>query len=289
MVRLTKTLHLAAALLLVGSCTSTTGGSAAGAGGGAVAGGGGIPAAGGRSGIGDGSGGAAGGAGGIPPSGGASGVGGTTATGGVSAAGGATANGGGSGAGGTTATGGVSGVGGVTPAGGGSGRGGTTGGGGVTGAGGTSAAGGVSGAGGVTAATAGRARVVVMTDVSNEPDDAESLVRFLAYSNEFDVEAMVAVTSQFLKTGPREDLIRADIDAYAQVRPNLLKHAHGFPDPALLGAVTKTGQTGFGMAVVGPGKATPGSQQLIDAADKADPRPIWMTIWGGSALARRPG
>jgi len=31
-------------------------------------------------------------------------------------------------------------------------------------------------------------RVLVLTDIENEPDDAQSLVRFLVYSNHFDVE-----------------------------------------------------------------------------------------------------
>lgn len=38
-------------------------------------------------------------------------------------------------------------------------------------------------------------RVLVLTDIENEPDDAESLVRFLLYSNMFDVEGLVATTS----------------------------------------------------------------------------------------------
>jgi len=40
-----------------------------------------------------------------------------------------------------------------------------------------------------------RPRVVVMTDIANEPDDQMSLVRFLVYANEFDVEGLVATTS----------------------------------------------------------------------------------------------
>ena len=31
-------------------------------------------------------------------------------------------------------------------------------------------------------------RVFVLTDISNEPDDEESLVRFLVYANEYDVK-----------------------------------------------------------------------------------------------------
>jgi hypothetical protein len=37
-------------------------------------------------------------------------------------------------------------------------------------------------------------RLVVTTDISNEPDDEESLVRLLVYSNEFDVEGLIATT-----------------------------------------------------------------------------------------------
>ena len=35
----------------------------------------------------------------------------------------------------------------------------------------------------------------VLTDISDEPDDEESLVRFLVYANEFDVEEIVATTT----------------------------------------------------------------------------------------------
>jgi hypothetical protein len=125
-------------------------------------------------------------------------------------------------------------------------------------------------------------RVLVLTDISNEPDDEESLVRFLVYANEFDVEGLVATTSTWLRTKTREDLIRRDIGAYAEVRKNLLKHAPGFPPAEQLLAVAKTGQTGYGMQFVGSGKSTAGSQLIIEAADKPDPRPIWVAVWGGA-------
>jgi hypothetical protein len=127
-----------------------------------------------------------------------------------------------------------------------------------------------------------KSRVFVLTDISNEPDDEESLVRFLVYANEFDVEGLVATTSTWLKTKTREDLIRRDIAAYSQVRANLLKHAPGFPKADELLAVTRTGQPGYGMQFVGTGKSSAGSQLIIDAADKPDARPLWITIWSGA-------
>ena len=64
-------------------------------------------------------------------------------------------------------------------------------------------------------AFAARPRIIVMTDIANEPDDQMSLVRFLVYSNQFDVEGIVATTSTWLKTAPRPDVIRPVLDAYA--------------------------------------------------------------------------
>src|SRR3990172_8404851 len=76
---------------------------------------------------------------------------------------------------------------------------------------------------------AARARVIVMTDIANEPDDQMSMVRFLLYSNQYDVEGLVATTSTCMKRAVRPDVIHPVLDAYETVQPNLLKHAAGFP------------------------------------------------------------
>jgi len=125
-------------------------------------------------------------------------------------------------------------------------------------------------------------RLLVLTDISNEPDDEESLVRLLVYSNEFDIDGLTATTSTWLRKGTREDLIRRDIAAYAKVRPNLIKHASNFPEPSQLESVTYTGQPGYGMAFVGHGMQSGGSRHIIDVIDENDPRPIWITIWSGA-------
>ncbi len=127
-----------------------------------------------------------------------------------------------------------------------------------------------------------RERLFVLTDISNEPDDEESLVRLLVYSNEMEIEGLVATTSTWLRQGTREDLIRRQIDAYSKVLPNLTKHAKGYPDPGRLLAVTTTGQPGYGMAHVGAGKSTAGSRLLLAAADRDDQRPLWVSVWGGA-------
>ncbi len=127
-----------------------------------------------------------------------------------------------------------------------------------------------------------RSRLVITTDLSNEPDDEESLVRFLVYANEFDVEGLIASTSTHLKEGTREDLLHHGIDAYAQVVTNLSKHAPGYPTAAYLHSVCRTGQTNYGMAAVGDGKDSPGSKLIIEVVDRADARPVWVCVWGGA-------
>jgi hypothetical protein len=42
-------------------------------------------------------------------------------------------------------------------------------------------------------------RVFVLTDIENEPDDAQSMVRLLTYSNQFDIEGLVATTSVHMR------------------------------------------------------------------------------------------
>jgi len=125
-------------------------------------------------------------------------------------------------------------------------------------------------------------RVLVLTDIANEPDDQMSMVRFLVYSNQYDVEGLVASTSTWMRNRVRPDVIHSVIDAYGQVQPNLLKHEPGFPSPDALNAVVASGQEGFGMAAGGADKMSDGASLIIRAADKADERPLWITVWGGA-------
>lgn len=125
-------------------------------------------------------------------------------------------------------------------------------------------------------------RVFVLTDIENEPDDAESLVRFLSYTNQWDVEGLVATTSTWQRDKTAPWRIKAIITAYGKVRDNLLKHEAGFPTEAHLHSVTKSGLPKFGMSAVGEGQDSSGSDWLIQAVDKQDARPVWLLAWGGT-------
>ena len=60
-------------------------------------------------------------------------------------------------------------------------------------------------------------RVFVLTDIDNEPDDAMSLVRFLVYANQWDVEGLVATTSIHQQNKVAPERIRQIVAAYGQV------------------------------------------------------------------------
>jgi hypothetical protein len=126
-----------------------------------------------------------------------------------------------------------------------------------------------------------RPRVLVLTDITNEPDDEQSLVRFLCYANEFDIEGLVATTSCWLRGRVAPGHITERVDAYGAVRDNLLAHAPAYPTADYLHLLTMTGVSRYGMEGVGEGMDSDGSRRIIDAVDDPDPRPVWVCVWGG--------
>jgi hypothetical protein len=124
-------------------------------------------------------------------------------------------------------------------------------------------------------------RVVVLTDIENEPDDAQSMVRFLTYSNQWDVEALIATTSVHQTNKTAAYKIREIVEAYGKVRDNLLKHEPGYPEASYLLSVLREGRADYGMAAVGEGMNSPGSDMIIQLVDRKDPRPVWVLVWGG--------
>ena len=124
-------------------------------------------------------------------------------------------------------------------------------------------------------------RVIVLTDITNEPDDQQSLVRFLSYANEFDIEGLIATTSTWLRDDVRPAVIKKLVQAYGQVRPRLLEHAPGYPEQEYLMERVTQHLPQYGMAGVGAGMNSEGSSHIIEVVDRADERPVWVTVWGG--------
>jgi hypothetical protein len=121
-----------------------------------------------------------------------------------------------------------------------------------------------------------RLRVIVETDAGGDPDDEQSLVRFLVYANEWDVEGIIANRPH---ARPHENLnpertglgiVQRLVRAYGQVYPNLRANAPGYPTEAYLMART----------VSGCSDSEDGVNLVIAAVDRDDPRPVWFLNWG---------
>jgi hypothetical protein len=137
---------------------------------------------------------------------------------------------------------------------------------------------------GVSIFAADKPRVFVLTDIENEPDDAMSLVRFLTYANQFEIEGLVATTSIHQRNHVAPQRIREIVTAYGKVRDNLEKHEQGFPTGDELLARVSEGLPLYGLEGVGAGKDSAGSERLIGAIDREDPRPLWVPVWGGPSV-----
>ena len=124
--------------------------------------------------------------------------------------------------------------------------------------------------------------MIVISDIGNEPDDQMSLVRLLLYSNELDIEGLIASTSTWQKTAIHPETMRKLIEAYGQVRPNLMLNAKGWPEGDELMKRVYSGQAAYGLAATGPGKSTGGSRAIVQAVERDDARPLWICLWGGA-------
>lgn len=128
-------------------------------------------------------------------------------------------------------------------------------------------------AGGSGALTGDRYRVLVSTDIGGtDPDDYQSMVHFLLYADCFDVEGLV---SSPYGPGSKEHILKV-IACYARDYPNLRTYSDQYPTPEALRAITKQGARGSGI-----GKTTEGSDWLVRCARRADPRPLYVLVWGG--------
>lgn len=128
--------------------------------------------------------------------------------------------------------------------------------------------------------SAEKPRVIVTSD--GEIDDECSMVRFLLYANEWDVEGIVTSSSQYHWQGHNwagDDWIVPYLDAYAQVYPNLTKHDPDFPTPDYLRQRTALGNV---KAEGEMDEVTAGSQLIVKVLlDETDDRPVWLQAWGG--------
>ena len=124
-------------------------------------------------------------------------------------------------------------------------------------------------------------RVIILTDIEADPDDTQSLVRLLLYSNVIDIKGIIATTSVWKKTSVAPESIKKVVQSYGKVQPNLMQHEAGFPQTDELLSIVKQGLPEYGMLGVGDGKDSEGSDWIIKVLEENDDRPLWVSVWGG--------
>lgn len=119
----------------------------------------------------------------------------------------------------------------------------------------------------------------------SDPDDVQSMVRFLLYANEFDIEGLVASSATLANIAKKQNVLDT-LDLYDLVDENLRRHDSRYPTADQLRAVTWEGRSGtYGQpasAVLGESKDSEASNAIIGVVDQSDPRPVWVCVWGGS-------
>lgn len=118
----------------------------------------------------------------------------------------------------------------------------------------------------------------------SDPDDIQSMVRFLLYSNDVDVEGLIASSGTFANIANKKN-IHDLLDIYDQVDENLRKHDSRYPTTDYLKSVTWEGRSGnWGKPaneIIGEGKDSEASDAIIKIVDQPDSRPVWVCVWGG--------
>jgi hypothetical protein len=121
-----------------------------------------------------------------------------------------------------------------------------------------------------------RLRVMIETDAGGDPDDEQSLVRFLLYANEFDVEGIIC-TREKARDGENLNTVRTglgivqrQIKAYGECYKNLVQHDKRYP----------TADELLKRTVAGYDDTDDGVRLVIAAVDREDKRPLWFCNWG---------
>ena len=151
-------------------------------------------------------------------------------------------------------------------------------------------------------------RTIVTTD--GEIDDVDSFIRLLLYANEFKIEGLVYSSSMWHYKGdskgtkftsemamtqkiygektnlrwPGTEWMNGLIDAYAQVYPNLIKNAKGYPTAVSLKKLIHVGNIDFEGEM---DKITDGSEFIKNKLLDETTEPIYLQVWGGTNTIAR--
>ena len=146
-------------------------------------------------------------------------------------------------------------------------------------------------------------RLVVCTDIAPgdvEPDDMESMVRLMAYADQFEIEAVITTVGWNCDPYPAEwaQYLHRVVEAYGKDVSKLMKrsgqtdfmplkqenmqHIGYWPSVEYIRSRAVMGSQRGGIKAIGEGNDSPGSNLLIQLADEPDDRPIYVGAWGGA-------
>ncbi len=144
---------------------------------------------------------------------------------------------------------------------------------------------------GYSEVTPAKPRVIATTD--GEVDDRCSMVRFLLYTNEWDVRGLVYSSSKHHWKGDADhpekhwepvSWLERQLDAYEEVYENLKQHDPDYPAPEYLRAQVFVGNIALEGDMDAP---TPGSDRIVEVLLEDDNSPVWLQAWGGpNTIAR---
>lgn len=121
-----------------------------------------------------------------------------------------------------------------------------------------------------------RLRLMIETDAGGDPDDEQSLVRLLLYTNEWDVEGLIANRRQAREgenLNPERTgfgIVRRLVGAYRECYSRLAGHDARYPSPDVIDERT----------VDGAEESSAGEELILRVVDADDPRPVWYLEWG---------
>lgn len=163
-----------------------------------------------------------------------------------------------------------------------------------------------------SASQEGKPRIIITADP--ELDDNNSLIRFILYSAELDIEGLIYASSQFHWKGDGkgskwfvpgreydrfkmnvcpctswrwaegERFIHDIVEAYEKSYPNLKIHHTGYPSPAYLKSKIRYGNIEFDGDYA---KDTPGSELIKATILDNEPGQLFITAWGGASTIAR--
>ena len=137
----------------------------------------------------------------------------------------------------------------------------------------------------INLAAGARPRIIATTD--GEIDDRCSMVRFLLYANEWDIEGIIISSSKFHWDGHNWAGIKwidDQVDEYAKFYDTLKQHADGFPTPKQLKSRVWVGNISNVGAM---DRDTPGSDRIVEVLLDDKPGPVYLQAWGGTNTIAR--